>query len=582
MHLMKSINTIRRNWFFINYMVMYTINLYKACSIGLAFFFASWICPAQSWRWATSCGKGYNDDYATIASDKSGNIYMTGRYSGLGIFGNDTLIPASMGGPYLPVVFCKVGPSGTFQWVKGISGSEYSGITAQVAMNKNVDAIYYYGQYKYNVHIGGFYLQSNTVQIFLARYDSEGNCTWAIDAGGNGGDFAEKACVDNQGNMYVTGIVYDTATFDSIKVAGGNYIAKYNAQGKCQWVKIIGNGSYYTCGLTTNGRQVILVGKATMSAPFYLDSYLLDPSESRMVIASFDSFGNTQWAKIEGKGPINGVINTGFDNNNSFYISGDSGGDLIFGDDTIINHSGSMDLFLVKCDSLGNPIWVRATKGNVNNWVEPAELTVGTNNNIYLTGYISFGYKSNSTSYFGSCFLTLGDSTMRVSVFVVGYDPDGNCIGVNQAPTDYDQMQPKGGTSVAVDSNGYCIVAGQFRNSTNFGNDTLTSMGERDIFIAKCGPFYGEGIQEGKSDSQLVIYANPTTGKCNITIPEELMHEKELTLTVYNAMGRAVERTTFRPAEEKIRLNLEAQAKGIYQVILENGSRRYSGKVVFE
>ena len=559
---------------------MSSILQYKSYHIGLVLFFASWICPAQTWQWATSCGMGIHDDYATIASDKSGNIYMTGKYTGRGIFGNDTLIPASMGGPNLPVMFCKMNPSGTFQWVKSITGPEYSAASAEVAMNKKIDNVYFYGQYIYNVHIGGFYFQSNTSQIFLARYDPDGNCIWATHTSGNGHNYAEEACVDNNGNIFIAGMVYDTALFDSIKIGPGNYIAKYNAQGKCKWAKRIGNGYFHTHGITTNGSHIILAGQTSVSIPFYFDTFLLDPSESPIFAASCDTNGTFQWAKIEGKGPINWIVNTGIDNNNHFYIVGNCGGEFIFGNDTIRNHTGRSQFFLVKLDDSGDPVWARASSGY--NWVEPTQLMVGLNNNIYITGMVSFSGVANATTYFGAFSLTVGNYPMNVEMFVVGYDDEGNCIGINQASTDYYQDQPKGGTSVAVDSNGYCIVAGQFRNSTNFGRDTLTSMGARDIFIAKCGPFYGEGIQERKSEAQLVIYANPTTGKCNITIPEELMHEKELTLTVYDATGRAVERTTIRPAEEKIRLNLEAQAKGIYQVILEGGSRRYSGKVVFE
>ncbi|MDP1623817.1 MAG: hypothetical protein Q8M08_15935 [Bacteroidales bacterium] len=493
---------------------------------------ASINCIGQSWQWAISCGKGINDDYATIASDNSGNIYMTGSYNGLGIFGNDTLISSGLGGPYLPVMFCKINPTGSFQWVKSIIGEQPSGAFASVAINKNFNNIYFYGQYSGDVTIGGYNLQSNTVQIFLTRYDPDGNCEWAIQAGGNGADYADKACVDNMGNIFIAGIVYDTASFDSIIVGPGNYLAKYNEHGKCQWARRIGNGSFSTRGITTNGSQVILVGKATVNFPFYFDSFLLDPSESPLVVASFDTNGTGQWAKIEGKGLINGIINTVIDSNNNFYISG-YGGNLIFGNDTVINNSSSLQLFLVKLNNLGNPIWARESSGYNN--VNPTQLTLGINNNIYITGYISFVGLVNATTYFGNYFVTIADLPMKVDMLIVGYDDNGNCIGVNQAPTDYAQMQPSGGTSVAADLNGNCIVAGQFINSTNFGSDTLTSLGKRDIFVAKYGPFYDAGIDERTTNNQLVIYANPNDGKCSILLPKEFMHEQNLTLSIYNS-----------------------------------------------
>ncbi|MCX6307082.1 MAG: T9SS type A sorting domain-containing protein [Bacteroidetes bacterium] len=546
----------------------------------LMLFAVSLNCHAQSWQWATSCGKGMYDDYATIASDKAGNTYMTGKYSGMGVFGHDTLVSGALGGPYLPVMFCKIDPSGTFQWVKGITGPEYSGAFASVAMNKNIDNIYFYGQYIYNVSIGGNYFQSNTVNIFLARYDPDGNCIWATQAGGSGHDYAEKACVDNDGNIFIAGSAYGTAAFDSITIGPGNYIAKYNAQGKCQWARSIGDESFYTCGMATNGSQVILAGKATVNTPFNFDSFVLDPSESPIFAASIDANGTTQWAKIEGNGPINGIINTGIDNNNNFYISGDCGADFIFGNDTIINHTGGMQFYLVKFDYLGNPIWVRASSGNGNNWVEPAEMTFGINNNIYITGYISFSGIENPASYFGNCSVTAGDSPMNVVMFIVGYDDNGNCIGVNQALTDYAQTHSKGGTSVAVDSNGYCIVAGQFRNATNFGPDTLTSNGERDIFVAKYGPFYGFGVEERKPGNQLVIYANPNDGKCTVILPGEFRLGQHLVLTIYNNLGMVVQQMPVDVNADTISLDLSDKPRGIYNALLSDGRMNFSEKII--
>ena len=88
---------------------------------------------------------------------------------------------------------------------------------------------------------------------------------------------------------------------------------------------------------------------------------------------------------------------------------------------------------------------------------------------------------------------------------------------------------------------------------------------------------------EGRvANNQLIIYANPNQGKCNITIPDEFQHEKNLTLSIFDNNGKLIQQIPVQMNENKIKLNLQAEAKGIYNVTLSNGSKSYNGKIVFE
>jgi hypothetical protein len=176
--------------------------------------------------------------------------------------------------------------------------------------------------------------------------------------------------------------------------------------------------------------------------------------------------------------------------------------------------------------------------------------------------------------------MIVGNSSMKTEMYLVGYDENGNCIGVAQAPTDGISEPLKGGTSVAVDPEGYCIVAGQFKNTTWFGEDTLTSMGERDIFLAKYGPFYGLGTDDRKTEYNLHIYANPNTGTCNISIPTEFINEKNLTLQIFDQLGKLVQQAPVVIINGNIRLDIEARATGVYNAVLSNGIKSYSGRII--
>jgi len=103
------------------------------------------------------------------------------------------------------------------------------------------------------------------------------------------------------------------------------------------------------------------------------------------------------------------------------------------------------------------------------------------------------------------------------------------------------------------------------------------------MFVAQHTPIT-VGVTEQKANNlnDLFIYANPTTGVCNISIPEELQNEEKFTLLVYDNTGKLILQQEIGMQEGRISMNLEAQAKGIYQAVLTNGKKKFSGKVVFE
>ena len=115
----------------------------------------------------------------------------------------------------------------------------------------------------------------------------------------------------------------------------------------------------------------------------------------------------------------------------------------------------------------------------------------------------------------------------------------------------------------------------------DIGPNTFTSYGDNDIFVAKCSPILLGVEPRIKPSEQLVIYANPNEGKCTITLPEEFMNENNLTLSIFNSQGKLIQKVPIENFEGKISLNIQSEAKGMYNVILTNGRKNYSGKIIF-
>ena len=94
--------------------------------------------------------------------------------------------------------------------------------------------------------------------------------------------------------------------------------------------------------------------------------------------------------------------------------------------------------------------------------------------------------------------------------------------------------------------------------------------------------FTGIGGEGRLANNQLIIYANPNAGKCNITIPDEFQNEANLSLYIFDSNGKLIQQIPVQMNENQVKLNLEAEAKGIYNVTLSNGISSFKGKIVFE
>jgi hypothetical protein len=85
--------------------------------------------------------------------------------------------------------------------------------------------------------------------IFIAKYNSDGTCSWAKKAGGTGFDAGGSISTLTDGSCLVTGSITGTATFGVGEAhpislisdgSGDIFIAKYNSDGTCAWAKRAG------------------------------------------------------------------------------------------------------------------------------------------------------------------------------------------------------------------------------------------------------------------------------------------------------------------------------------------------------
>jgi len=528
---------------------------------------------AQSWQWSAHTGSNQLDLSSNVTVDGFGNSYWAGIFLGGYCYSStDTLGPRlGLSDFYLS----KYDGSGNKIWWKQIGGNNASNYSEGIASitSDNFGCVYITGSFSGITTFGSFTLQAiGQEDCFLAKYDSNGNCIWAKKAGGNKDDSGSGLTLDNDGNIYLCGINNETATFDSFTIPPGGFIAKYDTSGNCLWAKnkmgyTTNFGTVNTCTATPQSikfvnSQLIINGNISNDTT-YIDSLniLLPINTGCYYMAAFDTSGTIKWlSKFGGPSPYTESLEHGVDGFGNSYATGTCSGQGKFLTDTLY---GTRIAFLVKIDANGNEIWVRE--------VDTPGLSYGNmtssdgDGNIYLTG------KFSGAATFGS--YNLAASTPN-DMFVARYNTSGDCLGVRA----FGQAE---GAGVTQDANGNAYVCGNFDNSITIGNSTYTSYGDKDIFIAKLDEIVGIS-EERTSSNQLLIYANPNAGKCTITVPDEFANEPYLQLNIFDNSGKIIQQKTVEMNDGKIKLNLEAEAKGMYHVTLGNGKKKYSGKIVFE
>lgn len=162
--------------------------------------------------WAKRYGESGEDKASSIASDTSGNIYITGYFTSNNIDFDSFTLP---GIGYTAFVV-KLDAGGTAVWAEKFGRLDYPAPT-KITADRNGD-VYVTGQFSSPALV--FTSADSLVNegLFLAKYDNNGNFKWARDAVRTGIKInkATSVCADSFGNLYIAGyFASDTLIFDA-------------------------------------------------------------------------------------------------------------------------------------------------------------------------------------------------------------------------------------------------------------------------------------------------------------------------------------------------------------------------------
>ncbi|MFC2107272.1 SBBP repeat-containing protein [Bacteroidota bacterium] len=197
--------------------------------------------------WAQNAG-GYNNDYGYgIVTDQSGNIYLTGKFESLDItFASHTISNKNNASEnYL----AKYDPDGNVIWVKSFGGYGWDS-SNDLAINSS-GQIYICGEYDLEASFDTIQVIGSYGDLFIAKYDPDGNATDVYTAGGIGTAEVYSIAIDQGDNIYVTGLFTEDISFGNHTIQSIGiedfYVSKINPLGYFEWVESAG-GDMFNCG----------------------------------------------------------------------------------------------------------------------------------------------------------------------------------------------------------------------------------------------------------------------------------------------------------------------------------------------
>lgn len=403
----------------------------------------------------------------SVVVDSNGDAYIAGTFSDSAVFDNVTLTSKGFNDVFL----AKFSAGGQLKWAKSFGSSFDEFMQRGLAIDSR-NNIVICGTFatgigsNATISFDSYTLTSKgRPNIFLAKFNNDGDAIWAKTAGDEPGTYGNALAVDKQDNIYIVGEFLGPgpqAHFDNITINSSNiglitgtaFLAKYDSSGTAIWAQAIGGkrpvggndfGAIQGTLVTTDSSGNVLVGGNYQACAIIVGNDILEPGsyyagEYDIWFAKFSSGGDPVWAKKAGSPWQDYLRGISADNAGNVYITGEHGNVCIFDNDTAF---------------------------------------------IPATG------------------------PALIHMFVCKYGPDGTLRWLNSIGGEYNAI----GLQVITDRTGAVIISGGFSApALSFGTSTIHNGGSNNGFIAKMSILTGIGTVR-RNNPDVEIYPNPASDK---------------------------------------------------------------------
>lgn len=395
--------------------------------------------PPGEWQGTRQLGSTSPDYAAGLAVDSSSAVYVTAMtYNG--VFDGNASIGSN------DILLFKLDRAGNKQWSRelGTAGADDpSGVAVDRSGNVYLTG-YTLGGLDGNINLG-------ESDLFLFKFDPNGNKLWSIQVGTSKTELAGDVVVDKAGFVYVGGNTFGPlAPGQPADTRDDCFLAKFDGAGVVVWIKQFGSP---TCG------HVADVATDGEGHPYLVGSVYAKNSgtDSDLFVVKFDDQGAMLWTRTLGSDQPESAYGVATDAAGNVYVAGDTVGGL---DGNV--SAGDGDAFVVKYDGAGAKQWTRQVGTDRRD--VGASVIVDAQGGVYLAGYTEGGLDGNANS-------GLSD------LFLIKYDGAGTKQWLRQlGTTGYDYP-----ADMSLDPSGGVFIAG----TTTGSLDGNKNVGLWDVFVTK-------------------------------------------------------------------------------------------------
>jgi hypothetical protein len=237
-----------------------------------------------AYQWHTFSGYTNNggDTTNAIAIDGSGSIYVTGssstNWNGPGVCSTPGISPCPLNNfnATTDIFVLKLNSSGVYQWHTFYGSAEWSSMGAYAMALDGNGGVYVTGWSSSAWNGPGTCSTpgaspcplndfSGYSDIFVLKLNSSGDYQWHTfyGSGGNANVYGKGIAIDGGGNVYVSGISWQTWNGPNnappLNASGSFAILKLNSSGAYQWHTFDGSGSDYVNGMGMDGSGNLVV-----------------------------------------------------------------------------------------------------------------------------------------------------------------------------------------------------------------------------------------------------------------------------------------------------------------------------------
>lgn len=228
-----------------------------------------------------------------------------------------------------------------------------------------------------NVYIAGSAIGSidgqavaGTQDGFIAKFNAYGAKQWVKLSGSTQTGSVSQVLCDSAGNVFVTGYLNNSD--------GSGYMAKYDGNGAEIWRDDFVNMTIFGIALDSSEN---IYGTGITQASIDGEPYA---GAGDAFIAKFDTAGTRQWAKLLGTDTLDYGSRIALDAVGNIFVAGSTFGDLD-GNSRI----GGQDIFLAKFDPAGTKQWTILSGTSDTDYV--TNIAMDEPGNIYIAGFSQSG-----------------------------------------------------------------------------------------------------------------------------------------------------------------------------------------------